>query len=96
MCPCALLSPQYVTGSGSPVSAPPQAHDSASRQEAVAVWQEERRVSRYAVGLQQLDTGRVIPSDPNQWRCDETGVTENLWLNLSTGVIGSGRQVGRG
>ena len=28
-----------------------------------------------------------------QWRCEETGVTDNLWLNLSTGSIGSGRPV---
>lgn len=28
-----------------------------------------------------------------QWKCDATGVTENLWLNLSTGFIGSGRPV---
>ncbi len=70
-----------------------QAHDSASAQEKAAVWQEERRVSKYAPTLEQLDNGRVIPSDPSQWRCDETGVTENLWLNLSTGFIGSGRQV---
>lgn len=70
-----------------------QAHDSASRQEQVAVWQEERRVSRYAHDLPQLDTGRVVPSQPSQWKCEETGVTENLWLNLSTGFIGSGRQV---
>lgn len=26
-----------------------------------------------------------------QWKCDETGVSDNLWLNLSTGNIGSGR-----
>ena len=31
--------------------------------------------------------------NPADWRCDETGVTENLWLNLSTGFIGSGRKV---
>lgn len=37
--------------------------------------------------------GRSIPSDPNSWECDETGVKDNLWLNLSTGFIGSGRQV---
>ena len=37
--------------------------------------------------------GRQIPPDPSQWACDETGATENLWLNLSTGFIGSGRQV---
>lgn len=28
-----------------------------------------------------------------QWKCDESGATENLWLNLSTGFIGSGRPV---
>ena len=37
--------------------------------------------------------GRQIPPDSSQWACDETGATENLWLNLSTGFIGSGRQV---
>ncbi|KAK9828649.1 hypothetical protein WJX72_001313 [[Myrmecia] bisecta] len=68
------------------------AHDSASAQEQVAVWEEEKRVSRYAESLPLLDSGRKIPSDPSQWRCDDTGVTENLWLNLSTGHIGSGRQ----
>lgn len=48
---------------------------------------------RYAKGLAQLDTGRKISPHPSNWRCDDTGVTENLWLNLSTGHIGSGRQV---
>lgn len=69
----------------------PQAHDSASKQEEVAAWSEELRVSKYAAGLEQLDTGRRVPQDPGQWRCDETGVADNLWLNLSTGFIGSGR-----
>ena len=122
----------------------------------MAAWEEERQVSKYAEGLEQLPAdGRVIPMDPAQvrgrrgvwgsgvgchasvvpsagvlavfqqmptastmegitgwqrphaacvrlgvsappplqWRCEETGVTDNLWLNLSTGVIGSGRQV---
>lgn len=38
----------------------------------------------------------VVGCSPNpaDWRCDETGVEENLWLNLSTGFIGSGRKVG--
>lgn len=75
-----------------------QAHDSASAAEDAARWEEERRVSRYAEGLPQLETGmgrweRQIPSDSSLWACDETGVKENLWLNLSTGFIGSGRQV---
>ena len=128
----------------------------------MAAWEEERQVSKYAEGLEQLPAdGRVIPMDPAQvrgrggglggagglhvsgvlgcrgdlivvvapiayggsehrgrgapagsgpmlhacaplrfficcplqWHCAETGVTDNLWLNLSTGVIGSGRQV---
>lgn len=71
-----------------------QKHDSASKQDKVQVWEEQRPVSKYAAGLhQEPSTGRTIPSDPSQWACAETGVKENLWLNLSTGTIGSGRQV---
>ena len=51
------------------------------------------RPGRYARGLVQLAAERKVPADPAQWKCDETGATENLWLNLSTGFIGSGRQV---
>lgn len=69
-------------------------------QAAAATWEEELRPSRHAEGLPQLEQGlgrwgRQIPSDPALWRCDETGATDNLWLNLSTGFIGSGRQAGR-
>ena len=70
-----------------------QKHDSASKQDKVQVWEEQRPVSKYALGLhQEPSTGRTIPSDPTQWACAETGVKENLWLNLSTGTVGSGRQ----
>ena len=74
-----------------------QAHDGASAAEEAGRWEEERRVSRYADGLPLLETGmgrwgREVPADPALWACDETGVKENLWLNLSTGFIGSGRQ----
>jgi ubiquitin carboxyl-terminal hydrolase 5/13 len=70
-----------------------QKHDSASKQDKVQVWEEQRPVSKYALGLhQEASTGKTIPSDPSQWACAETGVKENLWLNLSTGTIGSGRQ----
>lgn len=73
------------------------AADDATKVEAVTAWEEEpRAVSRYAADLPQLEVGmgahgRAIPSDPASWKCDETGVTDNLWLNLSTGFIGSGR-----
>uniref|UniRef100_A0A061RBY0 Ubiquitin carboxyl-terminal hydrolase n=1 Tax=Tetraselmis sp. GSL018 TaxID=582737 RepID=A0A061RBY0_9CHLO len=86
--PCPEL-PEVVLQSISAVIA----HDAAGKQEETAVWEEDRPVSKYAKDLEQLPTGgKVIPSDPAQWKCDETGVTENLWLNLSTGFIGSGRR----
>jgi hypothetical protein len=52
------------------------------------------QTERYADKLEQLETGRRISPNPKDWRCDDTGATENLWLNLSTGHVGSGRQVG--
>ncbi|CAD7697819.1 unnamed protein product [Ostreobium quekettii] len=69
-----------------------QAHDSATLQEQVHVWEEERPVSAYAMELVQLPATKTVPMDPNEWKCEESGVRENLWLNLSTGHIGSGRQ----
>ena len=62
-------------------------------------WEQEVVESKYAAGLQQLPEGtgrwgRKIPADASLWRCDETGTQENLWLNLGTGFIGSGREVG--
>ncbi|KAG2446804.1 hypothetical protein HYH02_008364 [Chlamydomonas schloesseri] len=67
-------------------------HESVTQAEALAVFEEPRRVSKYAANLEQLNTGRKISPNPADWRCDETGVKENLWLNLSTGFIGSGRK----
>ncbi|CAN0312169.1 unnamed protein product, partial [Ectocarpus sp. 8 AP-2014] len=49
-------------------------------------------VSKYADTLEHVDSGRRISSDPKTWVCEDSGKTENLWLNLSTGYIGSGRQ----
>lgn len=85
-------------------------HAPAAKQEEAHSWEEERRVSRYADGLEQLSPGvypgadkfgaggaaaparRLVSPNPSEWRCDETGATDNLWLNLSTGFIGSGRR----
>jgi len=64
-----------------------------AKQEAAAlVWSEgEPPVSKYADDLVQLPTeGRTIP--PSGWKCEMSGDTENLWLNLSTGYIGGGRK----
>lgn len=59
---------------------------------AVAWEEEDRKVSKYANNLVQLDTGKKISPDPKRWKCEESGMTENLWLNLATGHIGSGRK----
>ncbi|KAI0562705.1 Ubiquitinyl hydrolase [Gracilaria domingensis] len=69
-------------------------HDGVERATQVAAaWEEEdRKESKYAKELPQLPNGKKISPDPKQWRCEESGETENLWLNLSTGHIGSGRQ----
>ncbi|KAK1862263.1 hypothetical protein I4F81_004837 [Pyropia yezoensis] len=68
----------------------------ASRTAAVsaAAWEEEdRKESKYAATLEQLPTnGKVISPDPASWVCFDSGRKDNLWLNLSTGVIGSGRR----
>eukprot|EP00177_Eucheuma_denticulatum_P007462 GFKZ01013584.1.p1 GENE.GFKZ01013584.1~~GFKZ01013584.1.p1 ORF type:complete len:858 (+),score=140.23 GFKZ01013584.1:137-2710(+) len=59
----------------------------------VSAWEGvEQKESKYAKDLPQLETGKKIPPDPKQWKCEESGMTENLWLNLSTGYIGSGRR----
>ena len=67
----------------------------ASLDAAVQTWDatnEALPVSKFAANLEQLDNGVRISSDPNTWACSESGMTDNLWLNLSTGYIGSGRR----
>lgn len=48
-------------------------------------------VSKYAAELRQLPDPPRLSADPKTWRCASSGDTENLWLNLSTGYIGGGR-----
>ena len=59
--------------------------------EAVAVLEEEKTESKYAKDLVQEPNVTVNP-DPKSWVCKEDGLRENLWLNMSDGHIGSGRQ----
>lgn len=64
------LAPRFTVAR--PCNPPPdppssqQAHDSARRQDEVAAWTEERVVSKYAEGLEQLPATRSIPMDPAQ------------------------------
>lgn len=50
------------------------------------------KVSVHALDLVQLNNGKKISPNPKDWKCEITGSTENLWLNLSTGFIGDGRR----
>jgi ubiquitin carboxyl-terminal hydrolase 5/13 len=50
-------------------------------------------MSMASIELRQVDENSLAGALVVQWKCDDTGVTENLWLNLSTGHIGSGRAV---
>jgi ubiquitin carboxyl-terminal hydrolase 5/13 len=51
-----------------------------------------RPVSKFADGLLQLPPNRKISPNPKDWKCEESGDTTNLWLNLSDGHIGGGRR----
>jgi ubiquitin carboxyl-terminal hydrolase 5/13 len=65
-------------------------------QQDVKVWQldadEDIVVSKYADSLPFVDNGVVIDPNPVTWKCAKNGATENIWLNLSDGYIGGGRQ----
>eukprot|EP00750_Incisomonas_marina_P007091 INCI14764.6.p1 GENE.INCI14764.6~~INCI14764.6.p1 ORF type:complete len:961 (-),score=193.48 INCI14764.6:128-3010(-) len=60
-------------------------------EQAVTMMEEEKVESKYAKDLKQ-EPGVTVNPDPKSWVCKEDGMTENLWLNLSDGHIGSGRQ----
>lgn len=68
------------------------AHDEALDEKEATTWQEEILPSKYAKDLVQLDNRKKISPDPSTWVCEESGSKENLWLNLSTGFVGSGRR----
>jgi hypothetical protein len=51
-----------------PPCSPLQAHESAAKQTEAEAWEEERNVSKYAEGIEQLPCNRKIPMDPKQVR----------------------------
>jgi ubiquitin carboxyl-terminal hydrolase 5/13 len=63
-------------------------------QQDLTAWQddEEIPVSKYYQDLPFVDNGVTISPDPKSWKCEKSGATENLWLNLSDGFIGGGRK----
>lgn len=73
------------------------AHRGAHDQQQVSTWEamDERIESRLADSLHQEpaseDKKRLL-ANPSEWKCEKTGETTNLWLNLSDGYIGGGRK----
>jgi len=63
-------------------------------QQDLTAWEddEEIPVSKYAKDLPFVDNGVKISPDSKSWKCEKSGATENLWLNLSDGFIGGGRK----
>ncbi|KAI9911296.1 hypothetical protein PsorP6_009052 [Peronosclerospora sorghi] len=62
--------------------------------EQVASWQEELQVTKYAANLEQVPSPTPISSNASTWKCQAPTCDKqaNLWLNLSDGYIGCGRQ----
>lgn len=65
--------------------------EGAERKEQVAAWTaDKKQVSAYAMNLQQIDNGVIIP--PSGWQCSKCEKRDNLWLNLTDGMILCGRR----
>ncbi|EMS64663.1 Ubiquitin carboxyl-terminal hydrolase 14 [Triticum urartu] len=66
--------------------------ESADRKQQLASWVADKKIiSAHAMDLQQLDNGVIVP--PTGWKCSKCDKTENLWLNLTDGMILCGRWV---
>jgi ubiquitin carboxyl-terminal hydrolase 5/13 len=63
-------------------------------QQDLTAWQDDEQipVSQYFETLPFVDNGVTISPNPKDWKCQKSGATENLWLNLSDGFIGGGRK----
>lgn len=71
-------------------------HAGMTVQQDVKVWQldtdETIVASKYYKDLPFVDNGVMIDPNPSSWKCQKSGDTNNLWLNLSDGYIGGGRK----
>lgn len=70
-------------------------HAGMAVQQDVQTWQLDQEpipISKYAEHLPFVDNGVTIDPDPSTWKCQSSGATDNLWLNLSDGYIGGGRK----
>ncbi|CAN1775169.1 Ubiquitin carboxyl-terminal hydrolase 14 [Linum perenne] len=65
--------------------------EGAERREQLAAWTaDKKKVSTYAMDLKQIDNGVTIP--PSGWKCIKCEKRDNLWLNLTDGMILCGRR----
>lgn len=87
--PCAVL-PDLVSRCAAAVLSHLGAN--AQAKEAAVAWEAEVAPSKYALELLQLPPHKAISPNPATWVEEESGLRENLWLNLSDGHIGSGRR----
>ncbi|KAM1256554.1 hypothetical protein PS2_030460 [Malus domestica] len=95
-----VLLPDYVTLPFPSVELPEKVRlavdaillaEGAERKEQLEAWTaEKKQVSAYATNLQQIDNGIIIPS--SGWKCCKCDKRENLWLNLTDGMILCGRK----
>ncbi|XVF04066.1 hypothetical protein REPUB_Repub05bG0049200 [Reevesia pubescens] len=64
--------------------------EGAERKEQLAAWTaDKKQISAYAMDLRQIGSV-VVP--PSGWKCAKCDKTENLWLNLTDGMILCGRK----
>uniref|UniRef100_A0A5B7C534 Ubiquitin carboxyl-terminal hydrolase n=1 Tax=Davidia involucrata TaxID=16924 RepID=A0A5B7C534_DAVIN len=65
--------------------------EGAEWKEQVASWTADtKQISAYAINLQQIDNGVIV--SPSGWKCAKCDKTDNLWLNLTDGMILCGRK----
>ncbi|KAG1365405.1 putative Ubiquitin carboxyl-terminal hydrolase 14 [Cocos nucifera] len=84
-----VILPDYVTLPFPSVELPEKV--GAERKGQLASWTaEKKKVSAYAMDLQQINNGVVVP--PSGWKCSKCDKTDNLWLNLTDGMILCGRR----
>ncbi|KAK9938281.1 hypothetical protein M0R45_015031 [Rubus argutus] len=95
-----VLLPDYVTLPFPSVELPEKVRlavdsilmaEGAEKKEQLAAWTaDKKQTSVYAVNLQQIDNGIIVPS--SGWKCSKCDKRENLWLNLTDGTILCGRK----
>ncbi|KAJ3679422.1 hypothetical protein LUZ60_017433 [Juncus effusus] len=66
--------------------------ESSSKKDQLSAWtaSDKKKVSSYALTLQQIPNGVKVP--PSGWQCSKCDKTENLWLNLTDGTVLCGRR----